>query len=261
MAANPFDLTGRTALVTGANAGIGYGMADALAAAGANLVIWGRRADRNAAAAAELERHGGKVLAQEVDISDEAQVNAAFAEAVERMGPIGAVFANAGRSGSRTPFHQLDTAAYRALVESNQMGTFFTLRAAAAHMMAVVEAGGKPGSLVVTGSSSMLWGTRGNADYAMTKGALDALTRTLAVELGPLGIRINCLLPGMIESEFGQKTATNDWIRSNAPMRRAGRGDEMGGIAVYLASDASSYHTGDSIIIDGGLTAQKGAGQ
>jgi NAD(P)-dependent dehydrogenase (short-subunit alcohol dehydrogenase family) len=93
----------------------------------------------------------------------------------------------------------------------------------------------------------------------MTKGALEALTRTLAVELGPLGIRVNCLLPGMIESEFGQKTATNDWIRTNAAMRRAGRADEMGGIAVYLASRASSYHTADSIVIDGGLTAQQGA--
>jgi NAD(P)-dependent dehydrogenase (short-subunit alcohol dehydrogenase family) len=254
-----FDLTGTTVLVTGANSGIGYGMADALAAAGANLVIWGRRAERNAEAAQAFERHGVQVLAQQVDTGDEAQVDTAFAEVVARTGPIGAVFANAGRSGSRTPFHQIDTAAYRALIESNQMGTFFTLRAATAHMIEVASAGGVPGSLVITGSSSMLWGTRGNADYAMTKGALEALTRTLAVELGPLGIRVNCLLPGMIESEFGQKTATNDWIRTNAAMRRAGRADEMGGIAVYLASRASSYHTADSIVIDGGLTAQQGA--
>lgn len=254
-----FDLSGKTVLVTGANAGIGHGMAEALAMAGAGLVIWGRRADRNEAAAAHFRRFGVDVLSQEVDIADEGQVDAAFEAAAGRCGTIHAVFANAGRTGGRTPFHEIDAAVNREVVEANQFGTFFTLRAAARHMLAVVARGGAGGSMVITGSSSMLWGAAGNASYAMTKGAIDALTRTLAVEYGRHGIRVNCLLPGMIESEFGQETATAAWIETNAAMKRAGRPSELGGIAVYLASDASSYHTGDSIIIDGGLTVQRGA--
>lgn len=254
----PFDLRGTTALVTGANSGIGYGMAEALAMAGADLILWGRRRDRNQQAATALRRFGGDVSSQEVDISDEARVDRAFAEAVARKGVVGAVFANAGRTGHRTAFHEIDTRLYREVVAANQFGTFFTLRAAARHMVDVVEGGGPPGSMVITGSSSMLWGVPGNAAYAMTKGAIDALTRTLAAEYGRYGIRVNCLLPGMIESEFGQETATSAWIEANAAMRRPGKASELGGIAVYLASRASTYHTGDSIVIDGGLTIRRG---
>jgi NAD(P)-dependent dehydrogenase (short-subunit alcohol dehydrogenase family) len=256
----PFDLSRKTVLVTGANAGIGLGMAEALAAAGATLIIWGRRVDRNEAAAERLRRHGVRVTCQGVDISDEAAVEHAFGQALATHDVIDAVFANAGRSGGRDPFDRLDTATLEEVIATNQLGTTFTLRAAAAHMVAVANRGNHPpGSLVITGSSSMLWGVAGNACYAMTKGALDALCRTLAVEYGKYGIRVNCLLPGLIESEFAHTPATTAWIESNCSMKRGGGPAEMGGIAVYLASDASSYHTGTSIVIDGGLSIQRGA--
>ena len=103
----------------------------------------------------------------------------------------------------------------------------------------------------------MLWATPGNASYAMTKGAIDALVRSLAVEYGSYGIRVNCLLPEMIESEFGHMEMLVEWIKGVAAIPRSGRANEMGGIAVYLASDASTYHTGDSILVDGGLSTRR----
>jgi len=134
MTYKPFVLSDKTVLVTGANAGIGYGVAEALAQAGARLVIGDRRADRNDAAAEEFRRHGVEVFPQQVDISREEQVDAAFAEAVARYVAIGAVFANAGRSGERGPFEQTTTAGYREIVEANPFGTMFTARSSSPHV-------------------------------------------------------------------------------------------------------------------------------
>lgn len=258
MRRNIFDLSGKTILVTGANSGIGLAYATALAESGADLVIWGRRAERNEEVAERLARENGvTVFAQNVDVSREHEVKTAFAEAVTRVGEFHAVFANAGRLGPRAPVGEIPIDDYRAVVETNQFGTFFTAQEAGAHMMACVRAGSRPGSIVITGSSSMLWATWGNAAYAMTKGALDALTRAMAVDYGEYGIRVNSILPGMILSEIGHKGATNDWIKTYSAMRRPGAAEELGGIAVYLASDASSYHTGDSIVVDGGLSIRR----
>ena len=137
----PFDLSQKTVLVTGANAGIGLGIAEALAAAGATLIIWGRRADRNEAAAERLRHHGVKVTCQSVDISDEDAVKDSFRQALAEHEVIDAVFANAGRTGGRDPFDRLDTAALKEVVATNEFGTTFTLRAAAAHMLAVAQRG------------------------------------------------------------------------------------------------------------------------
>src|SRR5262249_15665038 len=160
-------------------------------------------------------------------------------QAVSRCGLLNAVFANAGSTGGRAPIQEISTDHYNDVVRSNQFGTFYTVRAAARHMIKVCEQGGAPASYVITRSSRILFGAHGNVTYAMTKGALDALTRTLATQLGRYGIRVNAILPGMIESEFGQVTATSRWIESHSSMKRAGRPSELGGVAVYLASDAS----------------------
>ncbi len=254
MAYPGFDLTGKVALVTGGNGGIGLGMADALAAAGAGVAIWGRSEAKNAAAAARLERHGRPVLALSCDVADEGAVERAFAETVARLGRVDACFANAGVAGSRDvrSFMELSTAEWRRVLAVNLDGAFFTLRAAARHM----AARGDGGSLVVTSSLAAISGQARGEHYAATKGALIAMVRALAVELARHRVRANAILPGWIETEMTERLLRGDRfverVLPRVPMRRWGAPEDLGGIAVYLASDASAYHTADTFLIDGG---------
>ena len=257
-ARSPFDLTGKVVLVTGGNGGIGLGMAEGLARAGASVAIWGSNPDKNAAAGERLAACGGKTLVQRCDVSDEAAVEACTAEVLERFGRIDGCFANAGRSLGRTSFHDLTTADWRALMGVNLDGTFFTLRAAARHMVARAKAGEPGGRLVVTSSTSTIHGPAGGAAYGASKGALSVMVRALAVEYARHGITANALVPGWIETEMtAGKVADPRFagaVLPRIPVRRWGEPDDFSGIAVYLMSDASRYHTGDSLVIDGAYT-------
>ncbi len=259
MAENLFDLTGKIALVTGANAGLGLGFADALARAGADVVIWGRRADRNAEAVKALEAHGGRVLSQVVDVTDEAQVMAAVAEAVARMGRIDCAIANAGVA-SQAPFTEMTGEVWHGLLATNQHGAFYTLREVARHMVARARAGDPGGSLILNGSLSIFKGVPTMAHYAAAKGALNALSKTMAVELGPHGVRVNVLAPGFIVSEMTSHDpalldAISTQVAAKTPLGRVGYPDDLAGVVVYLASNASRYHSGDTLTLDGGQTA------
>jgi len=252
--ASAFDLSGKVALITGGNGGIGLGMAEGLAAAGADLVIWGGNRVKNAAAEAKLGTHGRRVLVQRCDVADEQQVDACFADALRQMGRIDACFANAGVSQARSAFQDLDTREWRRVLSVNLDGAFFTLRAAARHM---VERGGG-GSMVVTSSLAALEGQPRGQHYAAAKGALIAMMRALAVELARHDIRANAVLPGWIETPMAEPLLAWDRFKERVlprvPLRRWGDPADLGGIAVYLASDASAYHTGDVILIDGGYS-------
>jgi NAD(P)-dependent dehydrogenase (short-subunit alcohol dehydrogenase family) len=257
MAYTPFDLTGKVALVTGGNGGIGLGMADAMAQAGADLVIWGTNAEKNAAAEAQLKAHGVKVLAQKVDVADENAVTAGFAAAVAKMGRIDAVIANAGVGGGAKSFAEFDTATYRRVLSVNLDGVFFTFREACKHMVERAGAGDKAGgSLIVISSLSALDGAPRNEAYAATKGAVISMIRAIAVEHARYGVRANAILPGWIATDMtaGAQGSDkfNDAVIKRVPFRRWGEPKDFGGMAVYLASDASSFHTGDSFLIDGG---------
>jgi hypothetical protein len=249
----PFDLRGKVALVTGGNSGIGLGMARAMAAAGADIAIWGTNSEKNAAAKAELESSGRRVLALACEVGNEAAVEAAMAETLSVFGRVDGCFANAGVSGrGSASFLALSAEEWHRVLAVNLDGAFYTLRAAARHM---VERGGG-GALVGTASLAAIEGAARNEHYAATKGGLISMLRALAVEFARHGIRANAILPGWIETNMTAGAIGNEKFAGNVlpriPMRRWGTGDDFGGIAVYLMSEASRYHTGDTFLIDGG---------
>ena len=257
MSRNYFDLTGKVALVTGGNGGIGLGMAEGLAAAGASVAIWGQNPEKNAKAEAALKAYGGEVLVQTVDVNDEAAIVAGVAEVISRFGRLDFCAANAGVGGG-APFEEMTTEKWRRVTNVNLDAVFWTFREAAKHMVERAQAGDPGGSMLVTSSTSAIHGAPRNQAYAATKGAVLSMVRGLAVEYARYGIRANSILPGWIRSDMtaaAQKwDKFNDQVIGRVPMRRWGDPEDFGGIAVYLASDASRFHTGDSFVIDGGYT-------
>ena len=258
MAYQPFNLQGKTALITGGNGGIGYGMASALLASGANVSIWGSRAEKTEAAKAKLIAECGdakRVHAMVCDVGDEAALEAAFAQSVQALGGrIDSVFANAGVSGKGKGLLDVTLEDWQRVQRINVEGVFLTFRAAARHMIET----GQGGSLVATASTAAIEGAARNGAYGASKGAVTSFVRAVAVELARYKIRANSILPGWIETEMTEKSVANEKFANNVmpriPARRWGNWDDFGGIAVYLASQASSYHTGEQFIIDGGYT-------
>ncbi len=255
MAYQPFDLSGKVALVTGGNSGIGLGMAMAMAQAGADVSIWGTNAAKNAAAKAELGKTGRRVLALECDVGDEAAVIAAFAETVATLGRVDGCFANAGVSGrGLKSFLDMTSEEWHRVLRVNLDGAFYTFRTAAKHM---IERGGE-GVLVGTASLAAIEAAPRGEHYAATKGGMVSMVKAMAVEFARYRIRAHSILPGWIETNMTANAVANPKFVGNVlpriPMRRWGDGDDFGGIAVYLMSSASKYHTGDSFVIDGGYS-------
>lgn len=251
-----FSLAGKTALVTGGNGGIGLGFARGLVAHGANVVIWGTNADKNAAATSELtamssEVKGGAVTARICDVGDQSQVAEGFAAAAGQFGRIDAVFVNAGIAGRGIPFHEMSDDEWHRVLRVNLDGAFYTSQEAVRHMM-----GKGGGSIVFTTSGSALFGAPRGQHYGGSKAALMSMSKAIAVEYARHGIRSNCVLPGWIESEMTHNTLASDAfgakVLPRVPFRRWGEWNDFSGVAVYLASDLASYHTGDCITIDGG---------
>lgn len=247
----PFDLTGRCAVVTGGNGGIGYGMAEALIAAGARVAIWGSNPEKTAKAKASL---GAKAEAFVCDVTSEEAVERTFADSVAALGHVDACFANAGVSPKPTPVLDMTLADFRRVLQVNVEGVFLTFRAAARHM----AGRGQGGALVATASTAAIEGAARNSHYGASKGAVTSYVRALAVELARHRIRVNSILPGWIETEMTARAMGDERftkaVLPRIPARRWGTWNDFGGIAVYLASDASAYHTGEQFVIDGGYT-------
>ena len=258
MAYAPFNLKGKVALITGGNSGIGLGMAEALAQAGADVVIWGSNAEKNLAAEGKLTNYGVRVLAQRVNVADEAAVIAAMGEAVAAMGRVDFVAANAGMGRGSPSFDEMTTETWKQVMAVNLDGVFWTFREACKHMKERANRGDPGGSLVVTSSVSAVHGAARNQAYAATKGAVLPMIRGIAVEYARYGVRANAVLPGWIATDMTAGAQGNDTFNSKVisrvPMRRWGEPEDFAGLAVYLASDASRFHTGDSMVIDGGYT-------
>jgi NAD(P)-dependent dehydrogenase (short-subunit alcohol dehydrogenase family) len=246
-----FDLNDRTVVVTGGNRGIGLGLARGVARAGASVAIWARDEARSQAAREELEALGAAAIALPCDVSQEEDVARALAATLERFGRVDACFANAGFSTFRDPL-KMSYAEWRSVLAVNLDGAFLTLRDVARHM---VERGGG-GKLVAISSMVEHFGSPMQPHYAASKGGLGALVRSLAVRLARHDIQVNALEPGWLETDATAPAIASEKLSrvviGRTPAHRWGQPDDLEGIAVYLASDASRYHTGDSIRIDGG---------
>ena len=249
------SLTDRTVLVTGGNGGIGLGMASACGRAGAQVVVWGRDEAKNAAAVARLEAEGTRAHAFVCDVGDPGAIADTFAASVEAAGGrIDSVFANAGTTGAGVGFLDVDLEEWHRVLRINLDGVFLTLQAGARHM---VERGGG-GALVAISSTSAIHGAAGNEAYGAAKSALLGLTRALAVGLARHEIRVNALLPGWTVTEMAGPAYAWDRFReattARTPVRRWADPDEMGPAAVFLADPTTTFHTGDTVVVDGGYT-------
>lgn len=252
-----FDLAGRVVLGVGANSGIGLGFLMGCAKQGADVVVWGRRAERNLQALNLLTSAGaGRVHQEEVDVADEAAVEAAFASTLAAMQRVDCVFANAGFSSRAPSFPDMTSEMYHQLLAVNLHGAFYTLRESARHMRERAIAGDAGGSIVVCGSLSIFHGLQGMEHYAGAKGALAAMVKGLAVEMGQYKVRANMIAPGFIMTEMTEGSPQAEGIikhfSSITPLGRPGYPEDIEGPAAYLASDASRFHTGDILVVDGG---------
>ena len=253
----PFDLTGRGVVVTGGNGGIGYGMARALLASGAKVAIWGSNPEKTARAGDALAQECGdaaRVHSFVCDVGDEPAVERAFAQSAQALGRVDSCFANAGVSSKGTLLTDMALEEFRRVQRVNVEGVFLTFRAAARHM----AQHGQGGSLVATASTAAVEGAARNSHYGASKGAVTSMVRALAVELARHRIRVNSILPGWIVTDMTERSVQNprfaEAVLPRIPARRWGEIDDFGGIAVYLASDASAYATGEQFMIDGGYT-------
>ena len=254
---NTFDLTGKVVLATGGNSGIGLACLTGCARQGADVVIWDRDASRHAEALDVLRAAGApRVHAETVDVASEEDVRRAFVTTVAQMGRVDTVVANAGISSRAPSFADLTTEMYHELMNVNLHGAFYTLREAARHMRQRAGEGDPGGSIIVTGSLSIFHGLQGMEHYAGAKGALAAMVKGLAVELGQFGVRANMIAPGFILSGMTQSGPQTDKViehmSSITPLGRPGEMGDIEGPAAYLASDASKFHTGDILVVDGG---------
>ena len=249
-----FDLTGRVAVVTGASSGLGVTFAEGLVAAGASVVLAARRTDRLAAVEKRLGESGAKVLSVECDVSREASVDGLVRATLGRFGGVDVLVNNAGIARIKPALDESPDE-FRSVVETNLVGAF-----TCAQRFGRVMVENRKGSIVNIASilGMVGLGLVPQASYTASKGGLVNLTRELATQWARLGVRVNAIAPGwfpsemaadMVETEDGQK-----FIRRRTPMGRAGKPDELLGTLLLLASDASSYMTGQIIAVDGGWT-------
>jgi 2-deoxy-D-gluconate 3-dehydrogenase len=250
-----FDLTGRVAVVTGGNGGIGLGMARGLASAGAQVVVVGRNEAKSRGAVVELEERGSKSFALSVDVGDEAAVTGMVAEVDRRCGRLDILVNNAG-TNIRKPPHELSLADWSTVLNTNLTSAFLCSRAAYPLMK---RAGG--GKIINIGSMMSIFGASFAPAYSASKGGIVQLTKSMAVAWAKDNIQVNAVLPGWIDTELTQKARAevpglNENVLRRTPAGRWGTWDDCAGIAVFLAAPASDFVTGTAIPLDGGFSIQ-----
>jgi NAD(P)-dependent dehydrogenase (short-subunit alcohol dehydrogenase family) len=249
-----FDLTGKTAIVTGAGRGIGLAIADALSAWGANIVVAELDSTTCSKTVARLTKRGGRALGVAADITVLSQLRSVFDQAEAEFGGFDILVNNAGIS-ARIPAESYPDEAFDSMLDLNVTAVFRGMREAASRW---IEAG-RGGNIINLASFAGLVADPMSAPYAASKGAVVQLTRTCAVEWAPHDIRVNAIGPGYVRTEMTAATLdtpeAGDTIRRKTALGRAARPDEIAPAAVYLASAASTYVTGHILMVDGGWTA------
>ena len=252
---NPFDLTGKTAIVTGGGKGIGLQMAEGLAEAGANVVLCARQAERCEQAAAELERLGVRALGLGCDVRDPEQVQAVVARTVGDFGAVDILVNNAGTVWGAPP-EDMPLEGWQKVVDVNLTGVFLFSQAAGRAMI-----GGSGGAIVNIASVAGLHGSppeiTNTVVYHATKGGVIAFTRDLAYKWARNGIRVNAIAPGWFPSDMANFVLDRmgEELKQLIPLGRFGGSSDLKGPVVFLASDASAYVTGHTLVVDGGQSA------
>jgi gluconate 5-dehydrogenase len=248
-----FDLTGRTALITGSGSGIGYALAMGLAGAGARIVLNGRDARKLDAAAEKLRAAGSTVFTAPFDVTDGAAVAAAIDRIEGEVGSIDILVNNAGMQ-RRAPLEQFEEAHWHELMKTNVDSVFLVGQAVARHMI-----GRKRGKIINICSVQSELGRPNIAPYTASKGAVKMLTKGMAIDWGQHGIQVNGLGPGYFKTELTQALVDNaefsGWLINRTPSRRWGDVEDLVGAAVFLASEASKFVNGHILYVDGGVTA------
>src|SRR5216683_2815494 len=246
-----FDLSGRQAVVTGASRGIGFAIAQGLARRGASVVITGRKADTLAAAADQLRADGASVQPLVCHQGDGTAIASLF-EQLDRMGHTAEiVVVNAATNPIMGPLLQTELAAWQKIIDVNLTGALLTAQQAARRMLTR-----KKGSLIFMASIAGLDPMPAIPAYSVSKAGLIGLTKTLAKELGPAGIRVNAIAPGLVETKFSAALFQNrqlyERVMAEVPLGRHGQPEDIVGAAIFLAADASAYVTGQILVVDGG---------
>lgn len=246
-----FDLAGRTALVTGSSRGLGRAIAEGLAGAGARVILNGMDASRLDAAAAEMRNSGFDVLTSHFDVADEKAVVAAFRTLDAEEVAVDILINNAGIQ-FRKPMLELETKDWQRVIDTNLTAAFVVGREAARRMATRGR-----GKIINIGSLTSELARATVAPYTVAKGGIKMLTKAMAAEWGEKGIQANAIGPGYMITDMNEALLSNpefdSWVKGRTPMRRWGRPDELAGTAVYLASDASNYVSGQIIYVDGGM--------
>ena len=255
MMPSPFDLTGKIAIVTGGNGGIGLGMARGLASAGAAIVIAGRNKDKSEDAVRDIEALGARALPVSVDVTDKASVAALVETTLRQFGRVDILINNAGMS-VRQPAHILNLDDWNTVIDTNLTSAFICSKAV---YPAMKDNGG--GKIINIGSMMSIFGASFAPAYAASKGGIVQFTKSIALSWADDNIQSNAILPGWIDTAL-TKTAReqvpglNEYVLTRTPAKRWGNIDDLAGTAVFLASAASDFVTGTAIPVDGGYSVQ-----